>query len=394
MNTGSLRLTAGDVRLKPGDRIARVPISLNEPAKQTMTVRYTAQNGTVNAGSYFAPTTGYLSFHPGEQFKTVEVPILKDFLATHGFKLVISHPQNQPPLGITDGNALISGDPATVPGVIVPRDYDLPKRPTGLTLAFHEDFGAGFEATDSGFRADGTPCWRNRLSHGRTQPGNKELGYYASAETNPGTTPLFRDADGRICLQVEYFPEGVKGTEGNTIACSWDGPGYFFRYTSSVITTQKSFNTILPGTYIECRAQLPLVKGTWPGIWTIATDLSWPSIELDLVEGFYVNSATLADLGTTVHWKNASGNHSMFALKLAGLGIDIAQSNTWGCYWGADLVTFYCNDIPYFAVPAAIFPVKPNYFKIDVTLGGLVGEPVIGSLPAKMPLDWVKIWQP
>lgn len=393
MNNTALRLSAGDVRLRPGDRVARVPVSLNEPAKQTMVVRYTAQNGTVNVGWHYAHTTGYLSFHPGEQFKVVEVPILRDFSATHNFKLVFSHPQNQPAMSLADSIALISGDPATVPVVATPRDFDLPKRPTGLTLAFSEDFGASFEATDSGFRADGTPCWRSRLSHGRTQPANKELGYYADAALNPGTTPLVRDADGALCLQAEYFPDGVRDAAGNTIPCPWDAPGYTFRYSASIITTQRSFNTILPGTYIEARMAVPLVRGTWPGLWTIATDLSWPSIELDLFEGFFLNSALLSDLGTTVHWQNSSGGHSMFALKLAGLGIDISQPHTWGCHWGADLVTFYCDDIAYFAVPSSIFPVKPNYLKIDLAVGGLVGEPQANTLPARMPMEWVKIWQ-
>ncbi|TIM14445.1 MAG: glycosyl hydrolase family protein [Mesorhizobium sp.] len=393
MNQSTLRLTAGDVCLKPGDRIARVPVCLNEPAKQTMVVKYTTQNGTVNVGTYCTATTGYLSFHPGEQFKTVDVPILRDFSATHNLKLVFSHPQNQPPLAMTDGTAMISGDPATVAAPTVPRDYDLPRRPTGLKLVFHEDFGAGFEATDSGFRADGTPCWRNRLAHGRTQPSNKELGYYASEELNPGTKPLVRDENGKLCLQVEHFPEGVRDAAGNTIPCAWDGPGYFHRYTSTVITTQRSFNTILPGTYFEGRMTMPLVRGTWPALWTIAADLTWPSIELDLFEGFFINSALLADVGTTVHWENSSGNHSMFAIKLAGLGIDVKLPHTWGCYWGTDLVTFYCDDVAYFAVPASIFPIKPNYLKIDITLGGLVGEPQPGTLPARMAMDWVKIWK-
>lgn len=397
MNNSALRMTVGDVRLRPGDRVARVPVSLNEPAKQTIAVRYTAQNGSVISGSYFKATTGYLSFHPGEQHKIVEVPVLRDFGPTHNFKLVLSHPQAQPATIFSDTTAIISGDPALVQRVAVPRHVDLPQRPAGLVLKFQEDFAGGFAATDTGFLPDGTPCWRNRLSHGRTQPDNKELGYYAAEELNPGTKPIGHDpVTGKVFLQAEYHPNGVRDLNDALIQCPWDAPGYAFRYSASMITTQRLFNTILPGTYVEARMTMPLVRGTWPGLWTIASDLSWPSIELDLFEGFFLNSATLADVGTTVHWKNSSGAHSMFAMKLAGLGIDISQPHTWGCYWGDDLVTFYCDDVAYFAVPASLFPVKPNYLKIDLAVGGLVGEPPLPetNLPAKMLLDWVKIWQP
>ena len=59
-----------------------------------VTVDYQTQNGTATAGSDYTSTSGTLTFAPGEDKKTVSVPILDDAVEDNGetFTLVLSNP--------------------------------------------------------------------------------------------------------------------------------------------------------------------------------------------------------------------------------------------------------------------------------------------------------------
>lgn len=394
MNYGSLQLRAYDVYVPPGERMAYVPVALNIAPKQTMVVRCLTANDTAVENNHFVRVDKYIVFHPGETMKLVAIPLKKD-LGTTKFKMTIGWPQNISAITISDSTAWICGNATDVVspwvGPAIEDPNGLMAKPANMSLIFKEDF-TNFQASDSGYLADGvTPCWRTRLAHGRTQPGNQEMGYYADATQNPGTTPYFKDAQGRLVIQSEYFPNGVLDSNGNPIPCPWDIPNPF-RFTSTVLTTQRNFNTFRKGDYAEARMTMCNQEGSWPAFWMIARDLTWPSIELDMFEGFFANAGSLGQVGTTVHWEE-NGSHRMFSVRLPQLGIDINQPHTWGVYWG-DEVVFFCDDVPYFSVPD-VFPQKDCYLKFDITTGGLVGlnpDPAT-QWPARMPIEWVKVWR-
>jgi beta-glucanase (GH16 family) len=198
-------------------------------------------------------------------------------------------------------------------------------------------------------------------------------------------------------LNSAYHPEGVLDVNGAQIPCPWDVVNNViqpFKYSASIVTTEKNFGTIRRGSYVEAKMTMPLAQGSWPAFWMVATDQSWPSIELDMFEGFFSTAGTLDQVGTTVHWKDAAtGNHTLFSSRLKQLGIDVAVAHVWGVYWGDDEVVFYCDDVPYFAVPN-VFPDKDCYLQINIAVGGLVTKPAVPtSYSAQMPIEWVKVWQ-
>lgn len=357
-----------------------------------MVVKYVTQNDTAIENSDYKKATGWLTFAPGDQHKVVPVTLLRELSATKRFSVIAGWTQNHPPLGTTKGVAYVSGDPATVTPIVQATSKGFPSIPTGLREVFFDDFSP-FEANDAGRAADGvTPVWLSRLQHGRTQPGNKELGYYADPVINPGTTPWFHDANGKLVLQAEYWPEGVKDANGVAIQCPWDTVNGLFRFSSVMITTEKLYAAILPGHYCEARMTMPLQEGSWPAFWLLPKDGSWPSIELDMFEGFFANPGTPDQVGTSVHWKTSTGTHASFGLRLPHLGLDLTQPHTWGVYWGTDAVTFYLDDVPYHSVPN-VFPSKPSYLLIDIAVGGQAGEPASPEVnfPARMVLDWIRI---
>ena len=70
---------------------------------------------------------------------------------------------------------------------------------------------ATLKHSDSGFDARGNPCWRSRLSHGYSQPGNGETGLYMNEERFPGMAdrPVTYDAaENAIRLHTKAAPDG------------------------------------------------------------------------------------------------------------------------------------------------------------------------------------------
>ncbi|MGE0778813.1 cellulase family glycosylhydrolase, partial [Mycolicibacterium sp.] len=74
--------------------LARFVVSLAAPTSQTVTVQYATSNGTATGGSDFVPTTGTLTFAPGQTSKTITVVVFGDTVleGTETFLVTLSSP--------------------------------------------------------------------------------------------------------------------------------------------------------------------------------------------------------------------------------------------------------------------------------------------------------------
>lgn len=386
-NYKALEIAAFDTRVSQSDTVARVPIRLNQPSNQTMVIECLTANGTAVQGIHFTRVREWLVFQPGEQSKVIEIPILKPLGDKELYLKLISR-KNIPLLSIAKQVANIGDNPAYVTPVAQATRTVLHPKPTGLSVVFEDDFSNPV-VTSSGFDAIGVPCWKSHMGHGFWQ-NNGELGIYSDPENMPGTQPHIVE-DGKFYLQAEYWPDGVPNAEGGV----WNNPnkGVPFQYSAPMITTQRLFDEIGVGTYVEARMGLPLLKGMWPACWLLIREWSeWPLIEIDMFEGFF-NRVELDRMGTTLHWKD--GGHKSFASFLPYLDIDLAEPHTWGLWWGEDQLVFYCDDVPYFAFPNVYPPDRKTYLKINAAVGGQAGTPQSPDLdfPQRMPVEWVRIWQ-
>lgn len=85
----------------------------------------------------------------------------------------------------------------------------------------------------------------------------------------------------------------------------WRKEREFIEYTSSSVTTagKKEF---LYGRF-EVRARIPVAKGAWPAIWTLGSNMEWPSCgEIDIMEYYQIKGVphilANAAWGTDKQW--------------------------------------------------------------------------------------------
>ncbi|HYE07745.1 MAG TPA: glycoside hydrolase family 16 protein [Planctomycetota bacterium] len=174
-------------------------------------------------------------------------------------------------------------------------------------------------------------------------------------------------------------------------------------YTSASLTTQG----LADFTYgrIAVRARLPKGRGTWPAIWTLASDITqtgWPLCgEIDIME--HVGFDPLR-VHTTVH--TAAYNHTKGTQR--GHGVEVAdlsqEFHVYGCTWDEDAVRFDLDGVETFVFPndgagdRATWPFdRPHYLILNLAIGGgWGGQQGIDDaiFPAEMRVDYVRVWQP
>ena len=210
--------------------------------------------------------------------------------------------------------------------------------------------------------------------------GNQEAQYYTSRPEN------LRVEDG--CLVIEARKEQYESNE----------------YTSARIYS-KGKREFTYATF-EARIPLPPGHGTCTTSWTLGSRGSWPNCgEIDIME--HTGSVPNRIFGTLHTTKDRSGSRSSRAYT----GIENIENNfhVYGCEWtceeknGKDVIRFYIDDIVYSEQVEEVidndeyWPFnRPNYFIINLALGGTLGGNIhddIFNNPVLMKVDWVRVYQ-
>ena len=143
--TAALTLSVDDAEATEGDDDAvRFTVRLNRNPNSEVTVDYRTRDGTAEGGSDYTETSGTLTFEPGENAKTVSVPILDDDGEDDGetFTLELSNPSGadfENDDGEAVGTIRNSDTPLTASFSAVPASHDGENR-FNFKVAFSEDF--------------------------------------------------------------------------------------------------------------------------------------------------------------------------------------------------------------------------------------------------------------
>jgi beta-glucanase (GH16 family) len=235
----------------------------------------------------------------------------------------------------------------------------IPAPATGMSLAFTAGF-AGSSLNSSVWDT----CYEWYVAAvGCTNYGNtQETEWYLPAQDQV--------SDGALHLVATETP--TQGTDVN-------GAPKTYPYASGMVTTFSSFNFTYG--YVQVVARIPGGTGTWPALWLLPQNGSWPP-EIDIMENYGTSNLMEA----TLHWGSASGGE---AYRDVTSSSDLTSGwHTYGLLWEPGSLTWYLDGQVVYTFTGSEVPSQPMYFLANLAIDG----PAAPS--SSFDIQSVQIYQP
>jgi beta-glucanase (GH16 family) len=208
-----------------------------------------------------------------------------------------------------------------------------------------------------------------------------------------------------------YQPENAFCTAGNSIEARRETTPVPEReqrwgrsaaeYTSASLTTRK-LESWLYGRF-EMRAKIDVRPGLWPAFWTLGSARHWPGCgEIDIME-FY-RGKLLANVGYASAKHTIKWDSTRTPLAVLGGAKWADEFHTWRMDWDAERIALYVDDRLLNetdvtkctnATRDGANPFRePHYLVVNLAVGGdNGGDPSATAFPARMEVDYVRVWQ-
>ena len=213
---------------------------------------------------------------------------------------------------------------------------------------------------------------------GRNAAGwyNNERQYYASNRAANAVV-----ADGKLLITARL--------ESLRSAADWGGQ----RYTSARLITRGQAEWTYG--FFEVRAKLPCGQGTWPAIWTLASQGTWPDAgELDILEQVGSNPSRVF---STVHTRVSAGPGTGGA---TAVGDACTAFHNYQMTWTASEISFAVDGRTHYRYPnpgagASTWPFDaPQFLILNLAVGGDLGGAVDDAIfPVALQLEHVRVYQ-
>jgi len=192
-----------------------------------------------------------------------------------------------------------------------------------------------------------------------------------------------------------YRAENASVQNGNLVITAKQENYNGKSYTSARMTTQGK--KYWKYGKIEARIAVPSVQGIWPAFWMLGESISsvgWPKCgEIDIME--HVNTGN-TNYGT-IHWNSDANTHVDYGSNTQVN--DITQYHIYTVEWDANLIKWFVDGVKYHEANIAgginsTSEFHENFFIIlNVAIGGNWPGNNIGTLPANMYVDYVRVYQ-
>jgi hypothetical protein len=270
----SVRIESFDVPV--GATEVHVPVTLDKPSANTVIAHVRLFDG--EGGRADPDTTKAVIFYPGDPLKKTATFAVRSMNEGATVRAVQPHvPDGAERKGSTI-TITARGDAVNEP--IVAGREPLKFEPLGALT--YEGTGETIQFDDEG----GPGRFSTGLSHGRTQVGNGETGYYGTVAMNG----FLRTPEGLV-LSTRRLDQPVK--VGN--------PAMYYPFLATMLSGHKTPETQFHYGSVEWVVKMPNRFGSWPALWLVPTG-GWPP-EIDVYEGFGYNGSWKfsSDLSTNLH---------------------------------------------------------------------------------------------
>lgn len=261
----------------PGATVVHVPVTMDKPSPNTVIAHVRVFDG--KGGRANPDTRKAVIFRPGDPLtKSVSFDIhpLKEGATVKAVQ------QEEPDGGKRKGGAI---DITAKAGATNEEIKDtgraaLKFEPLGEIV--YSETGATIQYDDKG----GPKSFSTALSHGRTQVGNGETGYYGTVDMNG-----FSRTDEGLVLDSRRLDQPMKV----------GSPAMEYPFLATMLSGHNTPETYFKYGSVEWVVKMPNRRGSWPALWLIPTG-GWPP-EIDVYEGFGYNGSWVfkSDLSTNLH---------------------------------------------------------------------------------------------
>ena len=180
-------------------------------------------------------------------------------------------------------------------------------------------------------------------------------------------------------------------------------------YSSSSIKTQG--NKEFQYGRFEVRARIPTAGGSWPAIWTLGTDMEWPSNgEIDIMEYYRIdgvphilaNTAWGTDTRFNAEWDSSATPFSYFTDKDPNWA---DKFHIWRMDWDEEAIRLYLDDellnetLLSETINGSLGDHKnpfmqPHYILLNLAIGGRHGGALdVDAFPLNYEVDYVRVYQ-
>lgn len=189
----------------------------------------------------------------------------------------------------------------------------------------------------------------------------------------------------------------------------WQEMRPFAQYSSASINTRGTYSFLYGR--LEVRARIPAVMGSWPAIWTLGTQLPWPSCgEIDVMEYYHIDG--VPHILANAAWGNDNQGVAVWNSKRIPYQHFLEKDpywnekfHTWLMDWDEQHLKIYLdgellNDVDLSTtvngrVGRYQNPMQqPHYILLNLAIGGINGgEPQIDAFPMRYEIDYVRVYQ-
>ena len=217
--------------------------------------------------------------------------------------------------------------------------------------------------------------------------------------------------NGRLVIEARREEVRNPGFDpGATGGNAWKRTRETASYTSASVTT-RHLREFQYGR-LEVRAKIPVAGGAWPAIWTLGTEMEWPSCgEIDIMEYYRIRGEPhlLANFcwGTGERWKGAwASSHHPFARFLETDPGWADKFHLWRMDWdeGRIVISLDGETLNEIALDRTAngslggfkSPFRqPHYLLLNLALGGDCGGPIDDdAFPMRYEIDYVRLYAP
>ena len=304
-----------------------VPVTLDKPSVNTVIAHVRVYDG--KGGRANPDTRKAVIFRPGDPLTKTVTFAVRPMKEGDTVKAV---QQEEPDGGKRKGGGIDITAKAGATNEPIADTGREPLKFEPLGELVYDETGATIQFDDKG----GSKSFSTALSHGRTQVGNGETGYYGTVDLNG-----FKRTDEGLVLSTRRLDEPMKVGQ----------PAMEYPFLASMLSGHKTPETYFKYGSVEWVVKMPNRKASWPALWLLPTG-GWPP-EIDVYEGFGYNGSWVfkSDLSTNLHGGtnlNRTFTRPAMRMKMSHFGLENTldtEFHTFTVTVAEDLITMWVDGV-------------------------------------------------